>query len=93
MSTKTSSSFRPNVRTPGKESDSPLPSIHEQLACLHPSKELLEFYRQKIALYDDEQRGLLQMLDKYRGNTEDQVREGKSMQLFGHACVCAPVLT
>lgn len=89
---KMSSSFRPNVRTPGKESDSPLPSIHEQLACLHPSRELLEFYREKIVRYDEEHGELLQMLEKHRGNTDDQVRDSKSMRLFGEACVCAPVL-
>lgn len=80
-----SSSFRPNVRTCGKESDSPLPSIHEQLACLNPSRELLEFYRQKIALYDDEHGELLQMLEKHRGNTEDQVRDSKK---YGFLCMC-----
>ncbi|CAF95871.1 unnamed protein product, partial [Tetraodon nigroviridis] len=52
---------------------SPIPSIHEQLACFHPSRELLEFYRQKIALYDDEHGQLLQMLERHRGHAEDQI--------------------
>lgn len=67
--------FRPNVRTPAKESDSPLPSIHERLAYLRPSRELLEFYRQKIAQFDEEHVELLQMLEKHRANTENQVRQ------------------
>lgn len=87
------SSFRRNVRTPGKESDSPLPSIDEQLACLHPSRELLDFYRRKVALYDDERGQLLQMLEKHRGNTEDQVWDSKSIRLFGDSCEFAPVFT
>ncbi|XP_028264039.1 coiled-coil domain-containing protein 77 [Parambassis ranga] len=59
-------------RTMGQESDSPLPPIHERLAYLRPSRELLEFYRQKIAQFDSEHEELLQMLEKYRGITEDQ---------------------
>uniref|UniRef100_A0A3Q2ZC67 Coiled-coil domain containing 77 n=1 Tax=Kryptolebias marmoratus TaxID=37003 RepID=A0A3Q2ZC67_KRYMA len=55
-----------------EEHDSPLPPIQERLAYLRPSRELLEFYRQKIAQYDGEHEDLLQMLEKYRGVTEDQ---------------------
>uniref|UniRef100_A0A8C3B0G1 Coiled-coil domain containing 77 n=1 Tax=Cyclopterus lumpus TaxID=8103 RepID=A0A8C3B0G1_CYCLU len=60
------------TRTPGREPDSPLPPIHERLAYLRPSRELLEFYREKIAQFDGEHEDLLQMLDKYKGITEDQ---------------------
>ncbi|XP_029908938.1 coiled-coil domain-containing protein 77 [Myripristis murdjan] len=63
---------RSNSRTPGQEPDSPLPPIHERLAYLRPSRELLEFYRQKIAEFDGEHEELLQMLEKYRKITEDQ---------------------
>lgn len=66
--------YRANVRTPGQDPDSPLPPIHERLAYLRPSRELLEFYRQKIAQFDGEHEELLQMLEKHRGITEDQVR-------------------
>jgi len=66
-------SFRANFHTPGQETDSPLPPIHERLAYLRPSRELLEFYRQKIAQYDGEHEEMLQMLEKYKGVTEDQV--------------------
>ncbi|XP_029952282.1 coiled-coil domain-containing protein 77 [Salarias fasciatus] len=61
---------RVNVHTPGQ--DSPLPPIHERLAYLRPSRELLEFYRQKIAQFDTEHEELLQMLEKHRGITDDQ---------------------
>uniref|UniRef100_A0A7N6F6Y5 Coiled-coil domain containing 77 n=1 Tax=Anabas testudineus TaxID=64144 RepID=A0A7N6F6Y5_ANATE len=64
--------YRTNIRTPGREPDSPLPPINERLAYLRPSRELLEFYREKIAQFDSEHEELLQMLEKYRGITEDQ---------------------
>ncbi|XP_029991551.1 coiled-coil domain-containing protein 77 [Sphaeramia orbicularis] len=70
--TKDAAPHRRRVRTPGKEPDSPLPPIHERLAYLRPSRELLEFYREKIAQFDSEHEELLQMLEKYRGITEDQ---------------------
>lgn len=66
--------YRTNIRAPGGEPDSPLPPLHERLACLRPSRELLEFYRQKIAQFDGEHEELLQVLDKYRSISEDQVR-------------------
>ncbi|MEQ2200450.1 hypothetical protein XENOCAPTIV_029557, partial [Xenoophorus captivus] len=62
-----------NIHSPGKDVDSPLPPIQERLAYLRPSRELLEFYRQKIAQYDAEHEELLQMLEKYKSVTEDQV--------------------
>ena len=55
------SSYRTNIKTPGQEPDSPLPPIHERLAYLRPSRELLEFYRQKITQFDREHEELLQM--------------------------------
>ncbi|XP_069577875.1 coiled-coil domain-containing protein 77 [Brachyistius frenatus] len=61
-----------SIHTPGKGTDSPLPPIQERLAYLRPSRELLEFYREKIAQFDGEHEELLQMLDKYKGITEDQ---------------------
>ncbi|KAI3371526.1 hypothetical protein L3Q82_024111, partial [Scortum barcoo] len=64
--------YRTNIGTPGREPDSPLPPINERLAYLRPSRELLEFYRQKIAQFDEEHEELLQMLEKYKGITDDQ---------------------
>uniref|UniRef100_A0A8B9RNE3 Coiled-coil domain containing 77 n=1 Tax=Astyanax mexicanus TaxID=7994 RepID=A0A8B9RNE3_ASTMX len=55
-----------------EEVDSPLPPISERLAYLRPSRELLEFYRQKVAQFDEEHDDLLQLLEKYRSTTEDQ---------------------
>ncbi|XP_051548657.1 coiled-coil domain-containing protein 77 isoform X1 [Myxocyprinus asiaticus] len=52
--------------------ESPLPSISERLAYLRPSRELLEFYRQKVAQFDGEHEDLLQMLEKYRSTAEEQ---------------------
>ncbi|KAF3689032.1 Coiled-coil domain-containing protein 77 [Channa argus] len=60
------------IQSPGQEPDSPLPPIKERLAYLRPSRELLEFYRQKIAQFDSEHEELLQMLEKHKGITEDQ---------------------
>lgn len=70
--TKHVTSHRGLAHTPGKEPDSPLPSVHERLAYLRPSRELLEFYREKIAQFDCEHEELLQMLEKHKGITEDQ---------------------
>lgn len=86
--------FRSNVRTPAKDSDSPLPSIHERLAHLRPSRELLDFYRQKIAQFDEEQAELQQMLERNRRSTEEQVRRSKSTGTSGgHLRDARPVLT
>ncbi|MED6267265.1 Coiled-coil domain-containing protein 77 [Characodon lateralis] len=70
--TKHATPHRVNIHSPGKDVDSPLPPIQERLAYLRPSRELLEFYRQKIAQYDAEHEELLQMLEKYKSVTEDQ---------------------
>uniref|UniRef100_A0A673HZS3 Coiled-coil domain-containing protein 77-like n=1 Tax=Sinocyclocheilus rhinocerous TaxID=307959 RepID=A0A673HZS3_9TELE len=52
--------------------ESPLPSVSERLAYLRPSRELLDFYRQKVAQFDGEHDDLLQMLEKYRSTAEEQ---------------------
>ncbi|CAJ1057353.1 coiled-coil domain-containing protein 77 [Xyrichtys novacula] len=70
--TKKATPQRAKIQTPGREPDSPLPPIHERLAYLRPSRELLEFYREKIAQYDAEHEELLKMLEKHRNITEDQ---------------------
>lgn len=60
-------------RTPCGELDSPLPPVQERLAYLCPSRELLDFYREKVAQYDEEHEELLQTLESYRAVTDDQV--------------------
>ncbi|XP_061577415.1 coiled-coil domain-containing protein 77 [Cololabis saira] len=77
---KRTTPHRANIRTPGEEPDSPLPPIDERLAYLRPSRELLEFYRQKITQYDSEHEELLHMLDKYRGFTEEQHKLQQEVQ-------------
>ncbi|XP_050954887.1 coiled-coil domain-containing protein 77 [Labeo rohita] len=61
-------------KSPGlsPQHEPPLPSISERLAYLRPSRELLEFYRQKVAQFDGEHDDLLQMLEKYRSTAEEQ---------------------
>lgn len=53
---------------------SPLPSVNERLAQLRPSKELLEYYRRKIAEFDNEHQEMVAKLEKYRCTYEEQVR-------------------
>eukprot|EP01147_Barroeca_monosierra_P010863 gene10863-2938_t len=45
---------------------SPLPPITQRLKGLRPSKELLEFYRQKLAEFDAEHAAMLGKLEKYK---------------------------
>ena len=42
-------------------------------AYLRPSRELLEYYRKKIAEFDDEHESMLQRLDQYKMTYEEQV--------------------
>uniref|UniRef100_A0A4W5L2A6 Coiled-coil domain containing 77 n=1 Tax=Hucho hucho TaxID=62062 RepID=A0A4W5L2A6_9TELE len=59
----------PTGRTPGVE-DSPLPPITERLAYLCASRELLEFYRGKVAQFDVHE----DLLEKYSCTKEDQLQ-------------------
>lgn len=43
-------------------------------AYLRPSRELLEYYRKKIAEFDDEHDLMLSKLDQYKLTYEEQVR-------------------
>jgi len=47
-------------------------------AYLRPSRELLEYYRKKIAEFDDEHESMLQKLDQYKMTYEEQVRHQPS---------------
>ena len=59
--------------TPSTPADAtPLPSVEQRLADLRPSRELLEFYRQKIAEYDDEYLTLLKRFETQFSAREDQ---------------------
>ncbi|NWJ01328.1 CCD77 protein, partial [Crypturellus undulatus] len=57
---------------PGQEDFTPLPSINERLAFLHPSRELLEYYRKKIAEFDEEHEDLVKRLDRYKETYDEQ---------------------
>ena len=43
-----------------------VPTLNERLGQLRPSRELLEYYRQKISEYDGEYEKLLKKLEKYK---------------------------
>ncbi|KAE8575672.1 hypothetical protein XENTR_v10003905 [Xenopus tropicalis] len=50
----------------------PLPPINERLAFLRPSRELLEYYRKKIAEFDEEHKDLVKQLEQYKATFEEQ---------------------
>ncbi|NXS78062.1 CCD77 protein, partial [Erpornis zantholeuca] len=49
-----------------------LPSVSERLAHLHPSRDLLEYYRKKIAVFDEEHDELVKRLEKYKQTYDEQ---------------------
>ncbi|KFP65898.1 Coiled-coil domain-containing protein 77, partial [Cariama cristata] len=61
-----------NSQSPTQEGFTPLPSISERLAFLHPSRELLEYYRKKIADFDEEHEDLVKRLERYRETYDEQ---------------------
>ncbi|KFQ88706.1 Coiled-coil domain-containing protein 77, partial [Phoenicopterus ruber ruber] len=59
-------------QSPSQEDFTPLPSINERLAFLHPSRELLEYYRKKIADFDEEHEDLVKRLERYKESYDEQ---------------------
>ncbi|KFW90216.1 Coiled-coil domain-containing protein 77, partial [Phalacrocorax carbo] len=59
-------------QSPSQEDCTPLPSISERLAFLHPSRELLEYYRKKIADFDEEHEDLVKRLERYKETYDEQ---------------------
>uniref|UniRef100_A0A8C0ERF5 Coiled-coil domain containing 77 n=1 Tax=Bubo bubo TaxID=30461 RepID=A0A8C0ERF5_BUBBB len=55
-----------------QEDFTPLPSINERLAFLRPSRELLEYYRKKIADFDEEHEDLVKRLERYKETYDEQ---------------------
>ncbi|NXC08321.1 CCD77 protein, partial [Orthonyx spaldingii] len=55
-----------------QEDLTPLPSVSERLAHLNPSHELLEYYRKKIADFDEEHEELVKRLEKYKQTYDEQ---------------------
>ncbi|XP_071407326.1 coiled-coil domain-containing protein 77 [Pithys albifrons albifrons] len=62
------------LQSPNQEDFTPLPSVSERLARLHPSRELLEYYHKKIAAFDEEQEDLLKRLERYKETYDDQYK-------------------
>merc|ERR1719370_1018623 len=60
------------VSAPNLTGNTSLPSVEQRLADLRPSRELLEFYRQKIAEYDDEYMTLLKRFETLSSTQEDK---------------------
>ena len=56
-----------------EDNSSPLPTVNERLGHLRPSKELLEYYRKKIAEYDGEHENMVAKLEQYKCTYEEQV--------------------
>ncbi|XP_060101746.1 coiled-coil domain-containing protein 77 [Heteronotia binoei] len=63
---------RASSSTPDQNNSTPLPSINERLAYLRPSRELLEYYRKKIAQFDEEHEELVKRLEKYKATYDEQ---------------------
>lgn len=72
-SPKANTSTRSLNKTPTDETEATLPSVNERLAQLRPSRELLEYYRLKIAEFDEEYDALTKRLEQYKCTYEDQV--------------------
>ncbi|KFP76269.1 Coiled-coil domain-containing protein 77, partial [Apaloderma vittatum] len=66
------SSRYPSSQSLSQEDFSPLPPINERLAFLRPSRELLEYYRKKIADFDEEHEDLLKRLERYKESYDEQ---------------------
>uniref|UniRef100_A0A670JQH5 Coiled-coil domain containing 77 n=1 Tax=Podarcis muralis TaxID=64176 RepID=A0A670JQH5_PODMU len=62
----------PSFPSPHQNDGTPLPSINERLAFLRPSRQLLEYYRKKIADFDEEHEELVQRLEKYKASHDEQ---------------------
>lgn len=58
---------------PSQEEFPSLLSISERLAHLNPSHELLDYYRKKIADFDQEHEELVKRLEKYKQTCNEQV--------------------
>ncbi|CAN8212744.1 unnamed protein product [Coccothraustes coccothraustes] len=70
--TPRASSRSAESRCPSQEDFPPLPSIGERLAHLNPSHELLDYYRKKIADFDEEHEELVKRLEKYKQTYDEQ---------------------
>ncbi|KAK2546568.1 Ccdc77 [Columba livia] len=72
LATPRVSSTYTSSHSPSQEDFTPLPSINERWAFLHPSRELLEYYRKKIAEFDAEHEDLIKRLERYKETYDEQ---------------------
>ncbi|OWK62478.1 Coiled-coil domain-containing protein 77 [Lonchura striata] len=72
MPTPRASSRSAESRSPSQEDFTPLPSVSERFAHLNPSHDLLEYYRKKIADFDEEHEELVKRLEKYKQTYDEQ---------------------
>ncbi|XP_061494645.1 coiled-coil domain-containing protein 77 [Rhineura floridana] len=63
---------RASSPSPFRNDSTPLPSINERLAYLRPSRQLLEYYRKKIAEFDEEHEELVKRLERYKATYDEQ---------------------
>lgn len=68
---------------PNLQRESPLPTVNERLGHLKPSRELLEYYRRKIAEYDGEYEEMVKKLELYKCTYEEQVATILAVGCFG----------
>ncbi|XP_054023589.1 coiled-coil domain-containing protein 77 [Dryobates pubescens] len=71
LATPHASSTKAGSQSPSQDL-TPLPSMSERLAFLRPSRELLEYYRKKIADFDEEHEDLVKRLERYRETYDEQ---------------------
>lgn len=72
LATPHSSSRHSSSQPQSQGGSTPLPSINERLAFLRPSRELLEYYRKKIADFDEEHEDLVKRLERYKETYDEQ---------------------
>ncbi|PKK30263.1 coiled-coil domain containing 77 [Columba livia] len=72
LATPRVSSTYTSSHSPSQEDFTPLPSINERWAFLHPSRELLEYYHKKIAEFDAEHEDLIKRLERYKETYDEQ---------------------
>ncbi|XP_056338487.1 coiled-coil domain-containing protein 77 isoform X1 [Oenanthe melanoleuca] len=65
-------SSRSESRFPSREDFTPLPSVSERLTHLNPSHELLDYYRKRVAAFDEEHEELVKTLEKYKQAYDEQ---------------------
>ncbi|XP_022082623.1 coiled-coil domain-containing protein 77-like isoform X2 [Acanthaster planci] len=64
--------FQEEEADDGEDVATAIPSVNERLGHLRPSRELLEYYRKKIAEFDGEHEDMLNRLEQYKMTYEQQ---------------------